>query len=615
MYRLHLGASLVGAALLCNCLVGGCRPRDKDAVKASPVKASPAAAEPVQAGDRGENNKASHAPAVTEAAAKGDMSAHTAAELVAPPTEPVPTDRPPEASWSTQRLVLLAPGGPRAIDLRLNVHGNDLAAGLAKATDWLADELELDLSAPVAWEALLEKPLVQSGWFGNLVPSTEQRAELLAMYDKENVGTVDTSEFQAFVTRGLSRRDHIRLVQGRAEAPLMRSESPWGPLDQDEDGQLSQQELSGVRDALLHYDFDGDAIISDRELRSSNEAMADAMNRARSSGLLDLTSVLMSDPKQPSALERAVLEHYTFADTIPRELFFGWKERRWKEFDPDGDQEIAQRDLAPLHDALADARVDIVLPDSLIATEEATEEGAEFSITSNSPHDQGDVTQALWTAGPRGGRLLLPGCVVLIQVRDDHNWQARRLTCQQFARALDEAQLATAVAGRFELKENAWDLLRELGADNATLAWQWLASSRHFHVSVSWTTVDTPWFELLDNNADRRLTAGELLEFSETAKRWDRNSDGKLQEEERPLVVSLTVAREDSRVANFAPGGTNTEKGGRTGDSAPSWFTGMDYNLDGELTHAEFLGEDSAFGALDADGDGIIDVREVYAPH
>lgn len=659
MHKLLLGsprwlALFLGMGLLIGSgLMAGCRRGEKptEAPVALPAGQPDAAASDQRtamqvADDRSETNRIREADEDSAPpAAESEATSSANAELDQP-ADAEPADETnatqdagtaeqlgPQPTWSTLRLVLLAPGGPRLVDLRVNVAGRDLADGFANATQSLAEELDFRFDSPISWEALLEKPLVKSGWLGNLVPSAEQRAELLAMYDHENVGTVDRAEFDAFLTRGLTRRSHLRLVHARATAaPLMRSNSPWGELDQDEDGELSEQELSRTGDALMHFDFDGDGIITESELRSNSEAMRGPMNMSRSSGLLDVTHVLTPEAKSNTTLERAVHEHYSFTETLSRETFFGWDDQRWKQLDREAKGEIVRRDLEPLRDMPADAQLNVALPSSLELSDSESspqpegapdEEGdaslgepvSEGSVVSVASESKGDQKQIVWTAGPSGGRLSLPGCVVLVQVADDHSPEARRLALERFSQAAEDKQLAAAITVRLELKEGAWQLLAEQGSQGPSRAWRWTAAPRHFHVAATWTVVEQPWFELVDANGDRRLTGLELSDFHAFAGRWDRNFNGRLEEEELPLVISVRIAREDNRLAGFLPGGTSEKKGVTNTPQGPSWFTGMDYNSDGELTHAEFLGEDTAFEALDANGDGIIDVREVYAPH
>ena len=118
----------------------------------------------------------------------------------------------------------------------------------------------------------------------------------------------------------------------------------------------------------------------------------------------------------------------------------------------------------------------------------------------------------------------------------------------------------------------------------------------------------------MDLNGDQKLLAAEIDQFPAQARTWDRNKDGSIQTDEMPISVLLEVRRPESRGLRSRLGGTAVEKRGTNEGSAPTWFTGMDYNSDGELSKSEFLGDASDFEKLDRDRDGIIEAREVTTP-
>mgnify|MGYP000206242475 CR=1 FL=1 len=477
-----------------------------------------------------------------------------------------------------------------------------MPAGLAAAARSLAGELEINWGQPPTWDALLEKPLVQSGWLGNLVPDDDQRAQLLSLYDADGNRQVDEAEFRAFLTRGLSRGQQLRVVQGRGAPPLLSSMSPWGPLDVNSDAELNESELRNAAAILQRYDFDGDRIVTQAEVASADDSMA-SRPMLGSTGFLESSKVLVLDAEKPGPSLSALLENYTFTETIARDAFPRWSPQRFDAVDTDGDGQIAKRELSRLKEQEPDAVLAFTFPDSL----------QEKSGPANAA-PAGEETTSAWTANVAGGRLSLPGCIVAVRLRDDHSPRNRTYVQQLLNRAPEDAAVAAMLTSQLELKEGAIDLLRGRDGDTTSAAWRWLAAPRDWHLTATWTVAEAPWFELLDANGDGRIVESETAGFTTASLTWDRDGDRSVAASELPLVVLLSVARDDRRGLFALAGGPPSEKRGVNALPAPAWFSGMDYNSDGEITRTEFLGDDSDFSTLDWNGNGSIELREVTAP-
>ncbi|MEZ6076348.1 MAG: hypothetical protein R3C56_12000 [Pirellulaceae bacterium] len=121
----------------------------------------------------------------------------------------------PRGSWTTQRLVALAETGPIVIDLSVNVGNLSLREAndrlLTRATaelltttpttnpaEGISESSLASSELSISWEQLLELPLVQSGWLGNLVASSEQTGQLIDQYDSDRDARVSAKNCACF---------------------------------------------------------------------------------------------------------------------------------------------------------------------------------------------------------------------------------------------------------------------------------------------------------------------------------------------------------------------------------------------------------------------------------
>ncbi|MCA9182897.1 MAG: hypothetical protein KDA51_15655, partial [Planctomycetales bacterium] len=207
----------------------------------------------------------------------------------------------PHGSWTTQRLIALAETGPIVIDLSVNVGNLSLREAndrlLARTTAELlaaaptTHPVEKTSESPLApselsisWEQLLELPLVQSGWLGNLVASSEQTGQLIDQYDSDRDAKVSAQELHLFLSRGLERSAALQ-VADIGEAPDRRPyTSPWGSGDLNQDHVLDANERDQFAQTLRHRDLNADGLItltewSDSSDDASQMAMINGENR------------------------------------------------------------------------------------------------------------------------------------------------------------------------------------------------------------------------------------------------------------------------------------------------------------------------------------------------
>ncbi len=618
-------ACLGAAGTACFVSSVGCKPKAQpsgaaqaakdtsDATTGGPSAASTsdtqATADPVDGGGEktavtAEANDAATNPAT---AASEDGAASPARASDSPPMKPTP--EPPPAKFSSRNLVVMGKGGPRFFKLNVNVARQDLEEGFQVAMRRLAAELSIDFDNPIDWNALVDKPLVASGWLGNLVPTAEQREQLRGLYDANNNEKVDEAEFQAFVTRGLSRTPHLKFSKRRPALPLVQNESLWGPIDLDDDGELTKAELEQTKQSLMRYDFDSDRILTLAEFRSAQESDPNMATGSARSSVYDEAPAHLWDAAKPEPMAKAIIEHYSLSRGLARDQCYAWPKQRMEQLDIDKDDVLIPSELRNVTDEQLDGTLQLSFPDALSS-------GAENLSAHYHSIDKMDAT--CWLGHPEGGRVTLDGCIVTVVTADGQDPARRDAFMSQLERFENDAQLRTVLMQALELKDGAFDTLDAMAAErqksDGELAWSWLVAPRQWHVQITCSASLSPWFELIDHNGDRKLSMSEVERFAPICMSWDRNSDGVIQENEMPVSVLLEVKRSDVRGSGLRLGGTDSEKRGANEVSAPTWFTGMDYNSDGELSESEFLGERSDFEKLDRNRDGIIEAREVTTP-
>ena len=601
---------LVVCAAVC---ILGCRPNKSPLANSAKAVAEyqpsinlPTPVEPpVSPIDNASDITASDEALKTTATANPESMPSTAAAQEQPSMPAIPAQT---ATWTTQRMVLTGRGGPRFLKLDVNVGHQDLEAGFQASLANIAQELQLDFANPCDWNELLDKPVIAAGWLGNLVPNVEQREQLRGLYDTNTNEKVDESEFRAFLTRGLSRTGHLKLISRPSTAPRLPSNSVWGPVDKDENGELSPEELAETLKTMSRFDFDSDRIWTASELRSAIDSDSN-MFSGSSNSMLEMKPVHAWDLEKPEKMARPVSEHYSFSEGLSNEMLTAWPVKRFQLLDSNRDSMIDPKELAAADDKVLDGEFRLTFADVTQAL--AEKQSVNFQSID-------ELTRQRWHGHPTGGRLTLDGCIVTIVLIDEQNEAIRESFRTQFGRIAKDAQGQSFAMQVLELKKGAFDCLNASAdkqqVEAADLAWRWLVAPRHWHVQFVWSASDSPWFELMDLNGDQKLVTAELEQFASQALSWDGNKDGSIQTEEMPVSVLLEVRRSEARGLRSRLGGTAVEKRGTNESSAPTWFTGMDYNSDGELSLSEFLGEQSDFEKFDRDRNGIIEAREVTTP-
>lgn len=523
----------------------------------------------------------------------------------------VQSKEPPE-TWTSKRLVVLAPGGAVVIDFAVNLGGKSIQEATQSSVDGLVHELWPDNPLPIAWSKLLENSVIASGWLGNLVPMPNQVDQILNLYDVNRDGMASKDEIVAFLTRGAARGELLRITQVEPTDDSMVNKSPWGPGDLNEDRVLDDGELSRLEESLLRFDFNGDQSVSQEELQTSTNlsAVAAEMNSNRS--MIDQDFLIAWNDSNAAQLAPKIIGHYAFTEQISRDEWHAWADDRWRLLDTDGDLQLSGQELRRLGEIPAVERYEIRFPNCLVVQESKALRVTR--IDGRNPHDP-----SRWVShDAHAGQLLLNNCWLRIEAVDTFSAKARQAFEQQIRSSIDNAQLRLAITRTLELQSSALEKLdsdgdKKISDRELQTAWKWFTCIRQLLPAARWQSSASPWFQLADSDGNRRLTLADIHQFRKVAVAWDRNRNLSIEPNELPLTMLLNFSR-DGRGTNFQALALGRSPEVETKVEYPDWFTATDMNDDGFLSKSEFLGYPKDFEVLDTDQDGLISNAEAHIP-
>lgn len=525
-------------------------------------------------------------------------------------TNKVATEKIPTGNWTTQRIIAATVKGPVVIDLMIQVGEKDLATASEAAIEPIAKTLIESSTENVEWKKILDQPLLKSGWLGNLVADAAQVDQLIAMYDKDKNGLVEPEELTLYLTRGLSRSAPLSLADIGNEPSNDDSESPFGPMDVNNDNALSGDELEGASRVLAKFDFNGDSIISLTELGSSNEVQMVANRRMgrmlKSSSLVfePPNSYLEDEVARKKSLQRKVvelMEFYSFLGEIERDQWPSMSDSQWSSLDANGDERLSRTELLEIFHCPSMVKVALRIP----THNEKSSKPAWFA-------ESADGTFA-WTASESASEVSSDTCCVKFDFEESFTDFARTVLRTQLNEALKNPQLQQFLTQQLQLREGAFEIADanqdgKLEDDEFANVWQWLTARQAARLQSRWMVSDRPWFQLIDRDLNQSIGEVEMSQLATQFAHFDADTDGEVATGELPTVYRLRISRNEQRLNLPIPNSPTAQPAVQDSD----WFSAMDTNRDGSIGRAEFLGASSDFQAADKNGDGFISKSEVY---
>jgi EF hand len=515
----------------------------------------------------------------------------------------------PPGDWTVTRLILLTQGGPTLIDLALRVGDAELAQANSQLIQPIQAKLIEKLGEPATWEKLLELPLIQSGWIGNLV-APDQSQQIIGMYDANKDGQVQVEELELFLTRGLSRS--MPFVLQDAGVQPGRDNNSLGILDTNNDNVLSIDEMQQAKALLGKYDYDGDSSITLGELVGQASAMTGPMSANPARSMLSTKSLvfetIQNDDAQTAAAEdrkeqqrkiNQLLEHYSFLGTISREQWTNWPDEQWGLVDKNRDGSVDKRELLEVFRLTAPVTIALQLPDPR-HPESSVRWYFKSSLATN-----------LWHAQRSSGQFSSAMTNLQINLDDGINFSQRNLLRTRLNQALKEAPLKQVLLQQLDLKENALSVADEDGDQSISEAealevWTWIIARGAARLQGRWQVSANPWFQLIDQNHNQIVSEVELSQLSGQFSRYDKSQDQEIDQSEIPVVVQLQLTRRDQRLI-LGPE-TLSVQDAPTADG--TWFEAMDTNRDGSISKFEFLGPAAQFKQLDENQDSFLSAEE-----
>ena len=514
-------------------------------------------------------------------------------------------------------FVLLAADRPVAIRLHARSGSRPYDAGwhdwTGKLFDWFDRDGDGSLSRAEAARLLPVEWLLTLAQGG--VRADRPSPVPFAALDRDKDGKVSRAELASYLRR--NRLGPLTMSVDAAQAAYAGKVNAvlWKRLDADGDGKLSQAELAKLPALLGKLDENEDEQLSQNEISQESGAAYAAPAMARPSApsfLLDLGGPALRT--LPQALLRA---YDRDKDGKLTQAEIGLDAKAFAALDANGDGKLDPRELGMLASRPPDLAFRVRVGALTGAAGFLGNLGLGIAPQRLLLLRPGDAPLARATSrlGADAVRLKLPRTAADLSVNPNVSFVrsgGRGFFLQQFdalkqakAKGLTRAQALTSlyIAAYFAAADRDGDgtLTRKEFGDFLDLAG---AAGSHA-LSVQAQDLGQGLFSVIDADGNGQLSIRELRTAWQRVKPLCK--DGKaLSRHDLPRRIRIDLAEGPVSVQRPLPG-----SGAAAARLAgPAWFQKMDANGDGDISPKEWLGSEEDFKRLDADGDGLISAAE-----
>jgi Ca2+-binding EF-hand superfamily protein len=504
-----------------------------------------------------------------------------------------------DPSDATERVLLLAPGGPLILQATITIDGQPFRAPREKIVDELLAAADKDGDGKATWAEALVNPRFSYGRFRAL--NAENLARFIKQFDSNADTLVDRGEARRFLAQSYGGPTFL-VAPGYSAMPQT---DLFKLLDTTADGGLSAEEIAAAPQRLKSRDANDNDLVTAYELASVPQQGGRVAGGYYAAP--QALAVLLGPASKSEAIFAALKQRYAGkTGLIAREAFHALPEL-FAQLDRDQNGQLDIEELPQLHELPPHLAVEINLGsaegESVVCKSIAPPwAGAAKTTARNS------VTLALSAI-----QLELTAASAVNRALANYEQTAKRQLAQFDSDKngyLELKELPPGVAQQFELWDSDTDgkvfekeILQSYYRQTAPLLSQVQLTAAH---------KADPFFEALDSSPDGSLSLREMRAAASALARLDRNGDGRIGLDEAPPTLRVAIGR----------GGSTSSAGGfvlrtqgapvRPGQRGPGpdWFDSMDRNGDGDLSPREFLGSDEQFQKLDLDADGLIDRQE-----